>query len=130
MSRRRAFLVGSMALCGLVAVLVISLVTGHTAKRGRPPLVKPVTVAGVEYRAPNTYSSEGIIEAWDSNTKKLLWRKKIYLTLHIPLLVEEDNQWNFIRFMTNGPTTNALSIVSENGRRYILDTASQKVTGK
>src|ERR1017187_8259878 len=129
MNTKHIALLSLFLICGVV-IVAISLVRWNNAKRGRPPFIKPVQIAGDEYRAPNTYSTEGVVEAWDPKANKLLWRTKIYFTLHVPLLIEEDAQWNFIKSMTLGPATNELTIVNEKGRQYILNTASQKVRRK
>lgn len=127
MNRNQVALLSLLIACAVV-VVAIFLVRWHAAKRGRPPVVKPVQIAGVEYRAPNTYSTEGVVEAWSINPQKLLWKRKIYLTLKLPrLLMETDAQYNFITNITAGPATNELTIANEKGRQYILDTTSQKV---
>jgi hypothetical protein len=43
------------------------------------------------------------------------------------MLGEQDNQWNFIKSMTNGPSANELSILNEHGENYILDVTSRRV---
>jgi hypothetical protein len=108
--------------CLVVIVLGVCLMTGGAAKkRGPPPKVPPVLIAGIEYRAPNTYDTEGCIEAWDIKSKKILWRKKVYFTMKIPLS-EEDNQWTFIKSMAAGPSGKELIIVNEAGNRYAVTT--------
>jgi len=109
-----AVCVGMMGIC-------VFLPAVSSAKRGPKPKVPPVEIAGVEYRAPNTVETEGCIEAWDTKSKTLLWRKKVYYTLKIPF-VEEDNQWDFIKSMTPGNSGRDLIIVNEMGRRYVAKT--------
>ena len=130
MNGKKVLLLGLFIACAVVVVGTF-LARRPAAKRGRPPVVKPVQIAGIEYRAPNTYTTEGVVEAWNINSQKLLWKRKIYLTLKLPgLLIETDAQYNFITTMTAGPATNELTIANEKRRQYILDTASQKVTRK
>ncbi len=114
---------------GLAAFLCVALFamgiffrTGGAAKRGRRPMVSPVEIAGVEYRAPNTVETEGCVEAWDMNSQTLLWRKQVYHSLKIPLL-EEDNQWIFIKSMVPSKSGDELVVVNESGRRYTVKTA-------
>jgi hypothetical protein len=125
MKRRQIAIFSLFALCAFGAV-VLFLGRGQ-AKRGRPPVIKPVQIGGTEYRVPNTYSTEGVVEARNAQANKLLWRIKIYSTLHIPLLFEEDNEWNLIKSMTIGNSTNELVITNERGGQYILNTVSRKV---
>jgi hypothetical protein len=126
MNCKRLLLFFPLALCMLMGVPILLLLT-QKAKRGPPPVVKPVIISGVEYRVPNNYLKEGIVEAWDTNRTKLLWSKKVYFTLHIPFFIEEDTQWDFIKSMFVGPSTNELTIINETGAKYILDTYTQRV---
>ena len=115
-----------VCIAGIVAV-ALSLTTG-AAKRRAPPPIKPVIIGSVEYRVPNTVESEGVVQAWDTNSQKLLWKRKIYSTAKLPsFLKETDVQLNFITNMIAGPAANELTIFDERGRRYILDTLSRKV---
>jgi hypothetical protein len=79
----------------------------------------------VEYRAPNTFNTEGYIEAWDVKSKRLLWRKKAYYTWIVPF-AEGDNQWVFIKSMTLGHSGDELIVVNEEGRTYIVKTTPPK----
>ena len=111
-----------LAGCLVIIVLGVCLMTGGgAAKRGPRPDVPPVVIAGIEYRAPNTVETEGCIEAWDTKSNKMLWRKKVYFTVKIPLL-EQDVQWVFIKSMAVGPSGNELIIVNESGHRYTVRT--------
>jgi hypothetical protein len=107
----------------LLSIFVFAMgtfvITRASAKRGPRPVVSPIEIAGIEYRAPNTAETEGVIEAWDIKSHTLLWRKKVYHTLWIPFL-EEDNQWVFIKNMTVGSSGSKLIIVNEAGRRYVV----------
>jgi hypothetical protein len=115
---------------GAIAAVALSR-TIVAGKRKAPPTIKPVIIGSVEYRVPNTIETEGIVEAWNTNPQKLLWKRKIYPTLKFPsLLKETDVQLNFITNMITGPATNELTVVNEKGGQYILNTASQKVTRK
>ena|SRR6266478_10189565 len=125
MKRKSIFAFCAIGLCGVAALAIVLMTITSAAKRGKRPIVKPVQIAGIEYRVPNTVKSQGVVEAWQTNT--LLWRKKVYHTLWVPLL-EEDNQWNFIKSMSVGSSTNELVIINEEGAQFILNTVNRKVT--
>ena len=120
-----------LLLCvGAIALLAFTRFAG-AAKRKAPPRIKPVIIGSVEYRVPNTIETEGIVEAWNTNSQRLLWKRKIYPTLKFPsMLMETDVQLNFITNMAIGPSTNELTIANEKGRQYILNTLSQTVKRK
>jgi hypothetical protein len=128
MKRARLIALGIIALFLVLAGTTIFLKAGSRAKRGRAPVVPPVEVGGIEYRAPNTVDTQGCIEAWDIRTHTLLWRKKVYHTLWIPF-EEEDVQWVFIKSMTVGPSGNELIVVNENGSTYKVKTNLQRQLG-
>ena len=115
-----------LTVLALAVFVLVNLVTRSAAKRGKRPVVNPIVIGSVEFRAPNTVETEGCVEAWDTMSKKMLWRQKVYHRLWIPLL-EEDNQWNFIKSMTIGATTNELVIVNEEGGQFNLNTSSRKI---
>lgn len=122
MKRPRIITLIVLAGCLTVIVLGVCLLKhGGAAKRGPPPKVPPVVIAGIEYRAPNTYVTEGCIEAWDAKSEKMLWRKKVYFTVKNPF-GEQDVQWVFIKSMAVGPSGKDLIIVNEAGHRYTVPT--------
>src|SRR5579872_1051558 len=96
-SRGLKLVLTALVFCAVAVALVIGVGIG-AAKRRPPAKIKPVQIDGVEYRAPNKIDSEGIVEAWQTN--KLLWQRKIYFSLKMPLA---EDQGNFMVSMTNGP---------------------------
>jgi hypothetical protein len=110
--------------CAVAAAVFICGSFVSSAKRRPPATIKPIQISGVEYRAPNKIDSEGIVEAWDVQTDKLLWKKKIYFSFKMPLA---EDQGNFMVSMTNGPASDELTIINERGGEYILNTTSKKV---
>ena len=108
--------------CFLLAIAIVFLMDNYDAKRKHPLLVPPVRIAGVEYRVPNGIESQGVVEAWDINTGRLLWTKKVYRTYTIPFL-ESDTQWVFIKSLTVGPATNTLIVINERGQKYMVKTS-------
>jgi hypothetical protein len=93
------------------------------AKRGPKPIVPPLQVNGIEFRAPNLPQSEGIIEAWDPKSNTLLWSKRAYKSLKDPL-TELDVQWVFIKAMTLAENNRDLVIVDERGRTHFVSIAA------
>src|SRR3954469_709491 len=83
----------------LSALLLGSFGPVAYAKRGPKPVVPPIEVNGMEFRAPNQPETEGNIEAWDPKSNTLLWSKRVYRNLKDPL-AEQDVQWNFIKSMS------------------------------
>ena len=130
LSRRVIIAIGAiLLLCADAIVLLDFSSPVVAAKRKAPAPIKPVIIAGIEYRVPNKMETEGIVEAWNITPRKLLWTREIYLTLKFPSFVmETDTQLNFITSLTVGPATNELTIVNEKGKRYILDTNSRIIT--
>ena len=121
-------MLSAIVLC-LVVVAVCAFVTGGgAAKRAPKPVVPPVEIAGVQYRAPNTFETEGCVEAWDTKSQTLLWRKKVYYSVKIPFL-EEDVQWVFIKSMTLSKSGDGLIVVNEAGRQYTVNTTPQNKFG-
>ena len=112
-----------------LTALAVMLPFGSLAKRGPAPKVPPIEIAGIEYRAPNEVETEGCIEAWDTKSQTLLWRKKVYHTFKIPF-AEEDNQWTFIKSMTVGKSGDELIIVNEAGRQFTVKTTPPSVLPK
>lgn len=105
---------------------VLAATSGVSAKRVAPPVVSPITVNGVEYRAPNTPDLEGVVQAWDMGKTNLLWSKKVYSTTKNPQL-ERDVQWVFIRSMTLGASGSEILVANEKGEKYVLNLATKEV---
>lgn len=89
------------------------------AKRGPKPIVPPVRVGHMEIRAPNNPDTEGMIQAWDISSNRLLWSKRVYYTLKDPL-AEQDVQWVFIKSMAFSASGNEVVILDELGRRHTV----------
>ena len=125
---------GVISLCAVLFCLAVLAAAGFSrtvAKRKAPPRVPPVIIGNMEYRVPNTIATEGVVEAWDTNSHKMLWNLKIYSTLKFPsFFMETDVQFNFITNMTVGPASEELTIGNERGKYYILNTKSRKAGRK
>ena|SRR3974390_107782 len=130
---RRIFV--PLLLAIIIAAIFLSLLIIHSmignAKRRAPLAVAPLRIGNIEYRVPNTIETEGFVEAWDmkpTNGPVMLWHKKMYSTLKLPmLLMETDVQLVFITNMVVGPNSNELTIINEKANHYILNFNSRKV---
>jgi hypothetical protein len=122
MKRKLIVVLSTVFLCMVALAVGILSRVGGAAKRKRAAVVPPVEIAGVQYRAPNTVETEGCVEAWDAKSQTFLWRKKIYSTLKIPFIFEEDNQWVFIKSMVPSKGGDEVIIVNEAGRQYTVKT--------
>jgi hypothetical protein len=103
---------------GAIALLFFSPVA--YAKRGPKPVVPPIQVNGIEFRAPNSPESEGMIEAWDPTSNRLLWSRRVYRNMKDPL-AEQDVQWVFIKSMSIAPNNQQLVIADERGRTHLVN---------
>ena len=100
-------------LLALFAVLPVATV--H-AKRRAPAKVVPVTVGKIEYRAPT--SQMGCVEAWDTESKKMIWRRQIYVVKY-QVELERDVQDVFITIL--GLKDKNLVVNNERKSKYELD---------
>ena len=106
----------------VVVGMAACMVPSASAKRLAPRGVAPVTVDGIEYRAP--VERMGCVEAWDAKTGKMLWWRQIYIVVVDPKL-EKDVQDVFIREMK--AADGSLTITSERGGEYRLDLKTLEV---
>lgn len=88
------------------------------AKRMPAPEVEPVIYKGVKFISPNTPQKMGYVEAWDMETNKKVWEKKVY-TVFINPIMEADVQWVFISSLTI--EDGKLVVVNERGKKYKVD---------
>jgi hypothetical protein len=97
----------------VIFLLFLLLPAFGEAKRIAPPTVNPLIYKGVKFVAPA--SRMGYVEAWDIQSGKKVWEKKVYSVFINPLM-EADVQWVFIASLSieNGK----LLVVDERGRRY------------
>ena len=104
------------------AILAACFVSTCYAKRGVPAKVPVVKVGKTEYRSPS--SQMGCVEAWDTGTKSLIWRRQIYVVKYQPAL-ERDVQDVFIKTVKIKDST--LFVINENESEYELDLDTLKV---
>ncbi len=105
-----------------LAALAALSVPSVYAKRGAPAKVQPVTIGGIEYRAPT--SQMGCIEAWDTKSDEMVWRRQIYIVKYTVGL-EQDIQDVFIT--TVGRKDKTLVVSNERKSEYELDLETLQV---
>lgn len=116
-----------------ILLLSTFFVSSAFAKRGAPVEVPSVVTPTAVFSAPH-FAEEGdgrmrggVIEAHDPETKKLLWRIRVYRTKYDPSL-ESDVQDVFIKTLSYDKTHHFLIMSDERGRAYVLNLANRKVT--
>ncbi len=93
-------------------------------KRLPPPKVRPVTAAGVTFRAPNDDGRRGYVVATEATTGRRLWELTIFTVAEDPAL-EADVQWTYIvRLGVRGQT---LTVVDEEDRVFRVDLKTRNV---
>ncbi len=100
----------------LLAVFVMLSVSTVHAKRAAPAKVPPVTAGQIEYRAPR--SQMGCVEAWDTKSNEMIWRRQIYVVKYTVGL-ERDVQDVFIT--TLKLKDNTFIVTNERKSEYELD---------
>ena len=100
----------------ILAVLAVLSVSTVHAKRAAPAKVPPVTVGKIEYRVPT--SQMGCVEAWDTGSDEMIWRRQIYVVKYIVGL-ERDVQDVFI--MALGLKDRTLVVSKERKSEYEMD---------
>jgi hypothetical protein len=110
----------------LIVVLVLIIAPQiSVAKRVGPPLVTPVKIDTLEYRAPMEYGPDKYLEEWDIKSNTLVARYKIYEIRFEPLM-EKDVQNVFIK--TLEVKDKNIVITNEKNQIYIFNTISKKVS--
>ncbi len=107
----------------LAVFAVLSFSTVH-AKRAVPAKVPPVTVGQIEYRAPT--SQMGCVEAWDTESNEMIWRRQIYVVKYTVGL-ERDVQEVFITTLRFKDKTLVVTNERESEYELDLDTLQVKV---
>ena len=103
-----------------------------TPKRVGPPVVEPVTLGTLRFEAVpwgrerGLQQNGGYIEAFDAATGAAQWLLRIYAINYRDDL-EEDVQDLFIEELKAGPR-GKLTVIDEQGRRFLVDPATRSVT--
>lgn len=100
----------------ILGALTVLFYSNVHAKRAAPTKVKPVASGTMEYRAPQ--SQIGCIEAWNTESNEMSWRRQIYVIKYQSGL-ERDIQDIFITNLRL--TENQLIVSNESNSEYSLD---------
>ena len=102
-------------------------------KRSGPEPVSPVVFAGVRYEVVHWGKGRGLpqnggyIAAIDEASDKELWLLRVY-EVHYDDDIEDDKRDIFITSLVAGGDGKHLYVEDERGRRYVVDTATRKVS--
>lgn len=109
----------------MLLILFISIVPSKTvcAKRVPPPEVQSVIFQGLKFVAPNMPERIGWVEAWDVETNKKIWEKRVY-KITIDPRMEADVQWIFISALKL--EKGILVVLDEKGKRYEIEDIPHK----
>ena len=107
-------------------VMLVLVATPAVAKRAPAPHVPPVEHNGIRYIAPNHSGRRPTLQAWDIQTRTMLWEVVVYHNRIVPLL-EEDVQWVLIEKLE--VIEGELVVTNERGKTYRVDLKTGRVKG-
>lgn len=116
-----------------ILLLSTFFVSNALAKRGAPDEVPSVVIPTAVFSVPHFVDDGdgrirgGVIEAHAPETKKLLWRVRVYRTEYDPSL-ESDVQDVFNKTLSYDKAHHFLIMSDEKGRAYVLNLSNRKVT--
>ena len=102
------------------------------ASRAAPPVVPPVTHAGIRYeqlddeRLPGTDPDANYVVARDAASNAVLWTLQVYRVEAVPGL-ETDVQAVYFKSMRLSDDAARLLIEDEIGRQFVVDLAARAV---
>lgn len=102
------------------------------ASRAAPPMVPPVTHAGIRYeqlddeRLPGIDPDANYVVARDAGSNAVLWTLQVYRTEVVPGL-ETDVQAVYFKSMRLSDDAAQLLIEDEIGRHFVVDLAARTV---
>lgn len=106
-----------------ILLIILAPLTQAFAERAIPPTIQPLENNGIRYEVPNTVEKMGVVLAYDKESGKRLWEKKVYRVFINPM-VEKDTQWVFIKQID--VEDGKLVVINEKGKRFELDPVSGK----
>jgi hypothetical protein len=83
-----------------------------------PSKISPLIYKGIKFVVPNTVKEMGYVQAWDMDTGKKVWEKKVYSVIVMPFS-QEDVQHVFI--ISLSLEDGKLVVVNDNGREYRIN---------
>ena len=109
----------------LLVLYFICTVQVFASRSSLPAKISPVIYNDLRIVAENNSSDNmGIVQAFNVNTNKLIWSKKIY-KVEIKSGIEEDTQWIFIKEIKID--NDKLLVVNESNKIYEVDPNTGKV---
>jgi len=109
----------------LLVFYFICTVQVFASRSSLPAKISPVIYNDLRIVAENNSPDNmGIVQAFNENTNKLIWSKKIY-KVKIKSGIEEDTQWIFIKEIKID--NDKLLIVNESNKIYEVDPNTGKV---
>ena len=112
----------------VITSLLLSGATVTLADRDNPHPVTPVEHNGIKYKAPtydpNTGSTVGFVEAYDTKTNRRIWSRQIYI-VKLNTEMESDTQDIYITGLSI--KDNKLHISTERGFECELDISTLDV---
>ena len=111
----------------VIAAVFLVTITAAVAKRAAAPVVAPVRVGAVEYRAPNNDGQRGYIQAWDHAATNKLWEVTVFTNSIDPNL-EQDVQHTYINSLA--VSGDAIVVTDEAGREFSVHQTTRKVSRK
>jgi len=119
MKKRYTLIVFLLAFCLICTVQVFA------SRISLPAKISPVIYNDLRIVAENNSSDNmGIVQAFNVNTNKLIWSKKIY-KVKIKSGIEEDIQWIFIKEIKID--NDKLLVVNESNKIYEVDPNTGKI---
>jgi hypothetical protein len=114
------------------STFVFLLATSAMAKRNAPQEVPVIKTEDAVFSVPHFPKGDrtqngGFIEAHHPETKKLLWRIRVYKTNDNPAL-EKDVQDVFISTLSFDKSHNLLIMADEKSRVFVLNLTTKNVT--
>ena len=104
----------------ILFLIILCIVGSNTvfADRDGPAIMPPISYHDLKIVAVNTHQSMGVVQAYNKDTNKLIWNRKLY-EVKIKTSLEEDFQLIFIKSMKI--VNDKLIIVNERNVVYELD---------
>ena len=104
---------------GLILLTFCSFVYAKKISFGNAsPKVAPLIYKGIKFAVPSSDKNKkmGYIQAWDVETGKKVWEKKVYSGIKIPFFLEKD-----IFIISLSVENGKLVVVSDDGCEYRID---------
>ena len=105
-----------LTFCSFVYAKGISSTKKIAPPKIAPPKIAPLIYKGIKFVVPNTVKEMGYVQAWDVETGKKVWEKKVFSVIKIPFFFEED-----VFIIALSIEDGKLVVANEHGREYKID---------